>query len=169
MRCEVNLKSLSREFLSKRQREIVVFAFLGLENCTWRLTPLLFPFLGKAESKKPCCQMRRRAVKAGEARREGGGGGGGRLGAELYAISALVSFACIIHPPPTNYLGLAPSKRRNAVDLSEGVFSHLHHHAAQSRPRPADVSSPFSDTLKWRLLIFSPLDTTQDGCGRFHL
>lgn len=123
---------------------------------TWKLhlavdlSPLFFP--GKSRVERPCCQTRRCAV--GESVRW-------RLetldrgaGAERYAISALVSFACIIHATPTNYLGLAPSKRWNVVDLLEGIFS-LSHHAAQSRLHPKDVSSPFWDTLKLRLLIFS--------------
>lgn len=132
MRCEVNLNSLGREILSKRQRKVLIFAFLELENCTWRLTlGSLFCWEKPSRKKKPRCQMRRHAVKAGDTRPRWVGLGGA-MGAELYAISALVSFACIIHVTPTNYLGIAPGKRRNAVDLLAGIFSHLHH-AAQSR------------------------------------
>lgn len=33
-----------------------------------------------------------------------------------------LSFACIIHVTPTNYLGLAPSKCQNLVDLLDSIF-----------------------------------------------
>lgn len=145
--------SLCREILSKRQRKILAFAFLELENCTWRLTPSALFFPGKSRVE---ITLLSDAAACGEGWRHSTDGlwGGGGARAELYAISALVSFACIIHVTPTNYLGLAPSKRRNVVDLSEGIFSLLHH-AAQSRLHIEEVSSPFSDPVKLRLLIFS--------------
>lgn len=151
MRWEVNLNSLAWEILSKRQRKILAFAFLGLENCTWQLTPSALYFPGKSRVE---ITLLSDVAACGEGWRHSTDGMWWGARAELYAISALVSFACIIHVTPTNYLGLAPSKRRNVVDLSEGIFSLLHH-AAQSRLHIGEVSSPFSDTVKLRLLIFS--------------
>lgn len=65
-----------RGILSKRQRKILTFAFLGLENCTWRVDLSPFLSLGKAESKDPAVRRggRERAVKAGDSRPRGGSG-----------------------------------------------------------------------------------------------
>lgn len=41
-------------------------------------------------------------------------------------ISALVSFACIIHVIPTNYLDLASSKYQRLVKLMDAMFPPTH-------------------------------------------
>lgn len=68
-----------RGILSKRQRKILIFAFLGLENCTWRLTSRLF-FPWEKQSRKTRLSDvavrggRELAVKAGDTRPRGGSG-----------------------------------------------------------------------------------------------
>lgn len=42
-------------------------------------------------------------------------------GKQAQNISAAVSFDCIIHVLPTNYLGLAPGKCQYSVELMETI------------------------------------------------
>lgn len=146
----------------KRQRKILIYAFLWLENCSWNW-PLPSFLLGKADSGDvavKCCTAWLDSILYKYKMKIAQGlvlKTGDTLPRErkknVYTISALVSFACIIYVTPTNYLGLALSKSQNAVDLLEGIFS-LSHHAPQSSLHPKDVSSPTSDTAELRLLLF---------------
>lgn len=123
----------------KRQRKILIYAFLWLENCTWNW-PLPSFFLGKAESGDvavKCCTAwldsilyKYKMKTAQELVLKPETLHPGKEKKNVYTISALVSFACIIYVTPTNYLGLAPSKSQNVVDLLEGIFSIMQRNQA---------------------------------------
>lgn len=115
----------------KRQRKILIHAILWLENCTWNW-PLPSFFLGKAESGDvavKCCTewldsilykykmkiAQGLVLKTGDTLPR-------KRKKNVYTISALVSFACIIYVIPTNYLGLAPSKSQNGGFIGGYIF-----------------------------------------------
>lgn len=126
---------------------------------TWKLyleltSPQFFP--GKSWVGRRCCQMLHCMVGFYTVQvqdEDSTGVGSKNRRHSTQEKKKKVSFACIIYVTPTNYLGLAPSKSQNMVDLLEGIFS-LSHHAPQSSLHPKEVSSPTSDTAELRLLLF---------------